>query len=207
MHTNKSLDEIKIKGQKSGAPTAVLGYSTDMRMYKSYDFRCLKPKDGIPIEKWPHYEMHGFRAAKNEEELKEVVEIPFDKNFFNFEDPEVLDAMTDGSDEGLELLKKTYGYDWATWNAGHGGNASLTKRREHCLEAEYGSYAQECKANGGFFKCCATGFWLDQFHMIRYMLKKKKLIQKGPSKLYCGEYDGQGFCYVGFASHSCSKVV
>ena len=197
VHTNRSLDEIQIKGQQSGIPTAVAGYSTDMRMYKTYDFRCLKPKDGVPIENWPHYEMHGFRAAKTEEELKEVVEIPFDKYFFNFEDPEVLNDLTDGSDKGLELWKKSYGFDWAAWTLGHGANESLTKTREHCLKAEYGNYAQDCKTHGGFFKCCAKVFRLDVYHMIRYVLKEKKMIKDGPNKLYCGKYDGQGFCYIG----------
>ena len=197
MHTNKSLDEIKIKGQKSGAPTAVLGYSTDMRMYKSYDFRCLKPKDGVPIEKWPHYEMHGFRAAKTEKELDKVKEIPFDKFFFNFEDPNILKAMTDGTEKGLHLWKQTYGFDWADWSLGHGANVSFYENRKHCLLAEYGKFAQECKKKGGFFKCCIQALRMDQFHRIRYELKKRKLIKEGPSKLYCGEYDGQGFCQIG----------
>ena len=72
------------------------GYSVDDLMYKKYDFRCLKPKKGMPSKKWPYYEMHGFRAAKTQEDLKKVIEIPFDKYFFNFEDPEVLDKMTNG---------------------------------------------------------------------------------------------------------------
>ena len=73
----------------------MFGYSVDDLMYKKYDFRCLKPKKG-PSKKWPHYEMHGFRAARTKEDLKKVTEIPFDKYFFNFEDPEVLDKMTNG---------------------------------------------------------------------------------------------------------------
>ena len=65
-------------------------------MYKSYDFRCLKPMSGVSSVKWPHYEMSGYRAAKTEEELSEVEEIPFDKYFFNFEDPQVLNVMSNG---------------------------------------------------------------------------------------------------------------
>ena len=91
---------MQSRGLLDGSPSAILGFSTDIKMYKSNDFRCLKPKDGVPIEKWPHYEMHGYRAAKTEEELDEVEEIPFDKYFFNFEDPEVLNAMTDGTEKG-----------------------------------------------------------------------------------------------------------
>ena len=117
-HSNKTLREALHKGQLDGIPEAVIGFSIDKLMYKKNDFRCLKPKDGVPIEKWPHYEMHGYRAAKTEEELSKVQEIPFDKNFFNFEDPEVLNSFTDGSDNSVNLWKKTYGFDWGVWRRG-----------------------------------------------------------------------------------------
>ena len=71
--------------------------------------------------------------------------------------------------------------------------------KEHCLEAEYSSYAQECKKNGGHFKCCATGFRLDKWHLIRHELKKRNLIENGPQNLYCGKGwsgDKDGFCYI-----------
>ena len=197
LHTNQTLEKVKSRGQLDGSPTAIFGFSTDMRMYKSYDFRCLKPKDGVPIEEWPHYEMHGYRAAKTVEELEKVKEIPFDKFFFNFEDPNILKAMTDGTEKGLHLWKQTYGFDWADWSLGHGANVSFYENRKHCLLAEYGKFAQECKKKGGFFKCCIQALRMDQFHRIRYELKKRKLIKEGPSKLYCGEYDGQGFCQIG----------
>ena len=43
--------------------SVMLRYSVDMNMYKSNDFRCLKPKKGVPYEKWPHYEMTGYRQT------------------------------------------------------------------------------------------------------------------------------------------------
>ena len=58
---------------------------------------------------------------------------------------------------------------------------------QHCLQAEFDSYAQECKKKGGFFKCCVSRFRMDIFHLIRYELKKRNLIRRGPQKLYCGE--------------------
>ena len=97
LKSNASLAKGQSEGLKLyGAPTAIAGFSVDMPMYKSYDFRCLKPKEGVPSAKWPHYEMHKYRSAKTEKELAEVEEIPFDKYFFNFEDPAVLNAMTNG---------------------------------------------------------------------------------------------------------------
>ena len=71
--------------------------------------------------------------------------------------------------------------------------------KEHCLEAEYSSYAQECKKNGGHFKCCVAAFRMDQWHLIRYELKKRNLIENGPQHLYCGNWwsgDKDGFCYI-----------
>ena len=140
--------------QKSGAPTAKVGFTTDALMYKSYDFRCLKPKKGVPSAKWPHYWMPGYRKAKTKEDVDKVEEIPFDKYFMNLEDTEVLDVMTNGKKSGLDAWKRTYGFDWADWVQGMQGLcADLHKLRKHCLEEEYGTYAQNCKREGGFFKC------------------------------------------------------
>ena len=75
---------------------AKIGFETDMKMWKNNDFRCLKPTDIHNPEEWPHYEMHGYRAAKNKEELEKVKEIRFDKYFFNLEDPQVFMEMIKG---------------------------------------------------------------------------------------------------------------
>ena len=110
------------------------------------------------MDKWPHYEMKAFRKAKTEKDLAEVEEIPFDKYFMNWEDPLVLRAMTDGSKKGLELWKKTYGFDWANWLVGNNGKLEKDAFKflmNHCkLEEQFNSFAQSCKKSGGFFKCC-----------------------------------------------------
>ena len=58
---------------------AATGYQTDMRMYKYPDFRCLKPKPGLPSSKWPHYDMENYRTARTKQQLQRVEEIPFNK--------------------------------------------------------------------------------------------------------------------------------
>ena len=58
---------------------AIMGYTTDMKMYKYDDFRCLKPQPDLPSSQWPHYDMKQHRTAKTTEELNKVDEIPFDK--------------------------------------------------------------------------------------------------------------------------------
>ena len=153
--TNSSLKEHKKKEQKAGTPDAAHGFTTDERMYKSYDFRCLKPKSGVDPAKWPHHEMKAFRAAKTEKELKKVPEIPFDKNFYNFEDPDVYHELTDANDgDTSETWKKTYGFDKTIRIRGKKGDADVNPCYEHCLKAEHGKYAKKCKKKGGFFKCC-----------------------------------------------------
>ena len=66
------------------AVDAATGYLIDMRMYKYPDYRCLKPKPGLPSSQWPHYDMEQHRAAKSVEELQKVDEIPFDKESLVF---------------------------------------------------------------------------------------------------------------------------
>ena len=69
MQSENDLKETKKKGFQHGAPSASFGFLRDMRMYMSYDFRCLKPKPKVKMDKWPHYEMQAFRRAKTEKEL------------------------------------------------------------------------------------------------------------------------------------------
>ena len=102
------------------------GFQTDMKMYKFPDFRCLKPNSSLPSSRWSHYDMSGYRAAKTEQELQQVKEIPFDKYFFNFEDPEVWKEMTD-SEKGIELWKKTYGFDFGAFTEGLEGKANSSQ--------------------------------------------------------------------------------
>lgn len=144
-------------------------------MYKQHDYRCLKPNPKVPSSEWGHYDMHGFRAAKSTKELgqqiqlfwfllaciislEKVKEIPFDIFFYNFADPKVLYAMTDGTKRGLNLWKKTYGFDHAYWIPGKDRLAKLYKCQAHCIEAEFGKhgkFSNDCKKNKGFYKCCA----------------------------------------------------
>ena len=141
------------------------GFQTDMKMYKFPDFRCLKPNSSVPSSQWSHYEMSGFRAAKSKQELEKVKEIPFDKYFFNFEDPEVWKDMTD-SKKGIGIWKKTYGFDFGGFTEGLDGQANSSLCQQHCLEAEYGKFARRCAKKGGIFKCCVLGYRIKIFPVI-----------------------------------------
>ena len=129
------------------------GFMVDMKMWKFYDFRCLKPKTGEDPSMWPHYEMTAYRAARTQEELDKVEEINFDKYFFNLEDPQVWKAMKD-PENGPRLWKKTYGFDHVSFTEGQHGKANNTKCFMKCFRAEQSRFARICRKNGGLFKCC-----------------------------------------------------
>ena len=82
--------------------------------------------------------------------------MPFDVNFFNMEDPAVFKKMRDKR-KGPSLWKKTYGFDYTAFIPGKDGLSDLHKCHVHCLKEEYGEFAQKCKREGGFFKCCVIG--------------------------------------------------
>ena len=156
--TEKLPESNKTKTQKFSAKAGF--QAAGMKMWKSHDYRCLKPKKGVSSEKWPHYEMNGYRAARNQRELDKVKEIKFDKNFYNLEDPKVWKAMKDPK-KGPKLWKKTYGFDYVSLIEGQHGKANNTKCYINCFRAEHTKFAKDCKDNGGVFKCC----------MIRYIAK------------------------------------
>ena len=124
--------------------------------YKRADNRCLKPVQNKPPNKWPHYDMEQFRAAKTEEELKKVTEIPFDINVFNFEDPKVYRKFIDPK-RGPSMWKKVYGFDTVKFSNGYKAVGSMILAKKECFKAEYSKFAQNCKKTGGFFKCCIFG--------------------------------------------------
>ena len=136
--------------------SAATGFMVHIGMWKNYDYRCLKPKDGVKPENWPHYDMIGLREANTVEALEKVKEIPFDNNFFNFEDPKVWSSMLNLK-TGPRLWKETYGFDDVFIVEGKDGKADTTKCFKKCIEAEQSNFARECKKEGGLFKCCKLG--------------------------------------------------
>ena len=134
---------------------AQMGFSTDSKMWKNHDNRCLKPKKDLKAKDWPHYEMNGYRAAKTQEELNNVMEIEFDKYFFNFEDPKIFEEMIKG-DERENLWKKTFGFDYVSFNDRKNSHSVFAKCYINCFKAEQKSFARKCKKKGGLFKCCMS---------------------------------------------------
>jgi hypothetical protein len=132
---------------------ATQGYKSGKKLWNDQDYRCLKPKKEVKPEKWPHYEMGGFRLAKTNGELQDVREIKFDKNFFNLEDPKVWEKFVDKK-KGPKLWKKTYGFDFVSIVNQKNGDSNNTICYIDCYKAEKRSFARKCKKRGGLFKCC-----------------------------------------------------
>ena len=91
-------------------------------MYKDWDYRCLVPYSHKNPTKWKTYEMHDYRKASSEEELKKVDRFKYDNNFFNWEDPKVLKYFTKNTNSVKKAWKKTYGLPYVSLNTWDGKN-------------------------------------------------------------------------------------
>ena len=60
----KDTEKEKLSDAKNHQISAKSAFEVDMKMFKGPDYRCLKPKKGVSSQKWPHYYMPQFRAAK-----------------------------------------------------------------------------------------------------------------------------------------------
>ncbi|XP_023332753.1 uncharacterized protein LOC111704672 [Eurytemora carolleeae] len=160
--------------------------------YKSPDYRCLNTESHSDPTEWGSYNPHQLADAANEEELKKVLTIPFDKRFLNFEDPKILKLMIGKNLE--KHWKETYGFDFAAV-AGDNSGSMLD-----CYKAESGKYAKSCKKKGGLFKCCANTWDLDVFTEARQILKEKKLISSDAKNL-CQDPEK---CRINTNAHLCS---
>ena len=104
-------------------------------MYKDWDYRCLVPYSNKDATKWKTYEMHDYRKASSEEELKKVDRFKYDNNFFNWEDPKVLKYFTKNTNSVKKAWKKTYGFPYVsliTWAGKNIAPQNFTKCFEKC---------------------------------------------------------------------------
>ena len=144
-----------ISSSKDQKVNAKFGFETDLKMWKHYDYRCLKPRKNLNPENWPHFEMQGYRTAKTKTEIENVEEIKFDKYFFNFEDPKIFEEMMKGKNRE-NIWKRTYGFDFVSFNDKKKSRLPFTQCYKNCFKAEFQSFARKCKRKGGLFKCCQS---------------------------------------------------
>ena len=101
--------ELELKDQKNRETASDLYYSVQ-HMYKDWDYRCLVPYSNEDPKKWKTYEMHDYRKASSEEELKKVDQFKHDNNFLNMEDPKVFKYFTKSTKSLKNAWMKTYGF-------------------------------------------------------------------------------------------------
>ena len=110
--------KLELKDQKN-IVTASEFFSSMQYMYKAWDNRCLVPYSDKDPTKWKTYEMHDYRKASSEDELKKVDKFKYDTNFFNWGDPKVLKYFTKSTRSSRKAWKKTFGFPYvsvAAWN-------------------------------------------------------------------------------------------
>ena len=110
-------------------------FNSVQHIYKDWDYRCLVPYSHKNPTKWKTYEMHDYRKASSEEELKKVDRFKYDNNFFNWGDPKVLKYFTKNTKSVKKAWKKTYGFPYVsliTWDGKNIAPQNFTKCFEKC---------------------------------------------------------------------------
>ena len=80
-------------------------------IYKSEDYRCLKPYSHKDPKKWHTYDMHTYRRAVNNLTLQNVDSFKYDNDFNNFIDPSVFDKYTSDIETIRSVWNKSYGFN------------------------------------------------------------------------------------------------
>ena len=112
-------------------------FNSVQHIYKDWDYRCLVPYSHKNPTKWKTYEMHDYRKASSEEELKKVDRFKYDNNFFNWGDPKVLKYFTKNTKSVKKAWKKTYGFPYVsliTWDGKNIAPQNFTKCFEKCAQ-------------------------------------------------------------------------
>ena len=124
---------MKLKDQH--IVTASQLFSSRHHMYKDWDNRCLVPYSHKDPTQWKTYEMHDYRKAFSEENLKRVYQFKYDNNFFNWEDPKVMRYFTKSTNSSKRAWKKTFGYPYVSvisWDGKSVIPANTTKCFKKC---------------------------------------------------------------------------
>ena len=132
--------ELKLEDQKNFVTASEL-FSSVQNMYKDWDYRCLVPYSNTDPKKWKTYDMHDYRKASSEKQLKEVDQFKYDNNFFNWEDPKVMRYFTKSS---RKAWKKTFGFPYVrviSWDGKYPVNStSCFKKCAHYVSSYYKRY-------------------------------------------------------------------
>ena len=193
-------------------------------MLKDWDYRCLVPFSHKDPTKWKTYDMHDYRKASSEEELKRVDQFQYDNNFFNWEDPKVLKYFTKNTNSVKKAWKNTYGFPYVslnTWSGKYINPQNQTKCFKKCARyvspwqynlklnsifQEQSSFANDCRKRGGFFKCCVQYFTLNIFETSRNKLIEEGLIKDKPSSWCKSGLNRKDPCFICMSDAMCTEM-
>ena len=103
--------KLELKDQKNMVSASDL--FNNLQSIFFWDYRCLVPYSHKDPTKWKTYEMHDYRKASSEKELKKVDRFKHDNNLFNWKDPKVLKYFVQSRKSYKKAMKKTYGFPYA----------------------------------------------------------------------------------------------
>lgn len=191
----------RIPGNQDNVLQAINILKTHEMFWKAAaaDGRCLKPDPEKDPTQLDAYHPDDFYAASSQLELEKARIIKYDKRYANFEDPEILERLT----SDISQWKEAYGFDFVAkvpvpYNISERMSTTCSK---YCMKAEREEFATECRAKGGFFKCCINIPQALVYEQTEKTLVKEGLISKATD--ICGNktYEACGICY---ASESCT---
>ena len=161
---------------------------------------CIKPFSHKNPKKWHSYRQNDFLYAHSKKSFENLKSYETNE-YWNWIDPEVLKAVT----EGPKAVKNLQSFFWNSYVARIPkdlSRRSIFPCLKRCVQMENSNYARSCKRLGGYFKCCANSLDLSPYE-VDQKLSKKGLLPSRPSICKPSEpNDSCSFCRI---HGSCSK--
>ena len=114
------LHDLKLEDQQKNVIGANDIFFSEELIFRSDDYRCLKPNSHKDPKKWHAYDMKAYRTAFSSKTLKNVSSIKHDNNMFNFDDPKVFKSFTKSEKYAKKYWRNTYGLYYIKTIPGHG---------------------------------------------------------------------------------------
>ena len=206
------LNGLNLNSQKNKIQANDIFFSNGM-IYKSEDYRCLKPYSHEDPNKWHTYDMEAYRKSFSPKTLDNVHSFKYDNNLHNFVDPMVLKKFTRSKKDSEANWKRSYGYHYVKNIPGFhfkksifgvSLNINATSCVNKCNAIENSRFAQLCAQEGGYFKCCVGAWGLGVFEKTRLSLIKDGLI-KAEQDQVCNHTSITNLCNVCTLDGICTK--
>jgi len=194
-------DKEKELDDNTNKKSASEKFNSVATIYKSTDYRCLKPYSHKDPTKWRKYDMHAFRRAFDNYSLSKVDSFKYDNNFFNWIDPNVMKQFVSKSYK--KVWRETYGFHNTFAASDELNREEMVPCFKKCAKLEKTKFAEECHEMGGLFKCCVNAWNIKSYEETRNKLIRNKLI-KDIETTYCDTVGNPEKCNPCMADGFCS---